>query len=328
MGDSHGFAYIIDLNSKQFKQVLDWRKIDINWEGRGGDRGLRGIIFYNNSIYIAASREILIFDKDFRLVESLTNKYLRFIHEVYKYEHNLYIVSTGFDSILVLDLKSNTFTKAYHLKQRKFYYKLEYFWNKIQLKPFLIYHILRMILKPLLKLQIKRKIRLRFFNPNTNDGPKQCDTFHLNAIFCRNNNIFFSGTQLPYLLFIKNNKLHFALKIPRLTHNVQPFDDYIIYNDTYSNQIAIQNLKGDIIKTYKITKFEKSQTKNADSKEYVARPTFGRGLCILNKNLIIGGFSPASISVYQIGLIKPIFTINLTMDVTNSVCSLAVWPYK
>jgi hypothetical protein len=47
-GESHGGVYLIDLNSGQYDQVIDWNDESINWEGRGGDRGLRGIAFHNN----------------------------------------------------------------------------------------------------------------------------------------------------------------------------------------------------------------------------------------------------------------------------------------
>ena len=35
-GESHGGVYLIDLNSGQYDQVIDWNDDSINWEGRGG----------------------------------------------------------------------------------------------------------------------------------------------------------------------------------------------------------------------------------------------------------------------------------------------------
>src|SRR5213080_1115066 len=61
-GESHGGVYLIDLNSGQYDQVIDWNDESINWEGRGGDRGLRGIAFHNNRVFLAASDEIFVFD--------------------------------------------------------------------------------------------------------------------------------------------------------------------------------------------------------------------------------------------------------------------------
>src|SRR5437764_12797917 len=48
MVESHRGVYLIDINSGQYDQVIDWNDESSNWEGRGGDRGLRGIAFHNN----------------------------------------------------------------------------------------------------------------------------------------------------------------------------------------------------------------------------------------------------------------------------------------
>ena len=58
-----------------------------------------------------------------------------------------------------------------------------------------------------------------------------------------------------------------------------------------------------------------------------ARQAFGRGLCVANNNLIIGGSSPATISVYQLGQPVALKTVNLTMDVRNSIHGLEIYPF-
>lgn len=42
-GESHGGLYLVDLETGSFEQVLDWNDGSISWEGRGAERGLRGI---------------------------------------------------------------------------------------------------------------------------------------------------------------------------------------------------------------------------------------------------------------------------------------------
>ena len=44
-GQSHGGVYLIDLERRSVRQAIDWNKADIDWQGRGWDRGLRGIAF-------------------------------------------------------------------------------------------------------------------------------------------------------------------------------------------------------------------------------------------------------------------------------------------
>ncbi len=54
-GESHGGVYLVDPASQSVHQVLDWNTADIDWSGRGWDRGLRGIEIWNGEVYIAAS---------------------------------------------------------------------------------------------------------------------------------------------------------------------------------------------------------------------------------------------------------------------------------
>ena len=59
-GDSHGGAYLVDFDKRTVEQVLDWNTPDIDWTGRGWDRGLRGVAFAGDDVYIAASDELFI----------------------------------------------------------------------------------------------------------------------------------------------------------------------------------------------------------------------------------------------------------------------------
>ena len=54
-GESHGGVYLIDFENELVEQKLDWDTVNIDWQGRGWDRGLRGICFDDEKIYIAAS---------------------------------------------------------------------------------------------------------------------------------------------------------------------------------------------------------------------------------------------------------------------------------
>ncbi len=73
-GESHGGVYVIDLERSEHSQVIDWNDESIGWEGRGADRGLRGIAFHDEVIYMAASDEIFVYDQKFNLIESYRNK--------------------------------------------------------------------------------------------------------------------------------------------------------------------------------------------------------------------------------------------------------------
>ena len=44
-GESHGGIFTIDFESREVTQHVDWNTGEIDFEGRGADRGLRGIEF-------------------------------------------------------------------------------------------------------------------------------------------------------------------------------------------------------------------------------------------------------------------------------------------
>ena len=67
-GESHGGVYLVDLGRERVRQAVDWNTMDIDWQGRGWDRGLRGIAFDGDEIYIAASDELFVFNPDFEVL--------------------------------------------------------------------------------------------------------------------------------------------------------------------------------------------------------------------------------------------------------------------
>ena len=48
---------------------------------------------------------------------------------------------------------------------------------------------------------------------------------------------------------------------------------------------------------------------------------------MLDDGLIVGGSSPATITVYDIDDERIVRSVNITMDVRNAVHGLEVWPY-
>ena len=54
-GQSHGGVYLIDFQNQKVDQKIDWNSGDIDFSGRGWDRGLRGIEFTEDAVWIAAS---------------------------------------------------------------------------------------------------------------------------------------------------------------------------------------------------------------------------------------------------------------------------------
>src|SRR5688572_21055636 len=152
-GESHGGVFIVDLSDHAVEQVLDWNDDSIDWEGRGGDRGLRGIAFHDGRIFLAASDEIFIYDEKFNLEGSLRNRYLRHCHEIHVTGDRLFATSTGYDSVLECDLKTGSFVRGHCVRFSGLF-------RSRQLRP---------------RLMVRPRPALTVYDPNRDGGPEPAD---------------------------------------------------------------------------------------------------------------------------------------------------------
>lgn len=303
-GESHGGVYIVDLETDSCEQVIDWNDPAINWSGRGGDRGLRGIALFDDKVYMAASDEIFVYDKDFDLVASFKNEYLKHCHEILIDGETLFITSTGYDAIMEFDLRSKSFVKGYHLRFGRL-------WR----------YLYRHGLGPCPALQT--------FDPNTERGPKLTGTgfLHINNVFFSDGAIYFSGTRIKHLFCISGEELHTYAKVPYRTHNAQPYKDGVLLNDTNANRVAYLDKQGQEIASFPIKKYPESDLQMAELPKDHARQGFARGLCVTDDGLLVAGSSPATVSVYRFGDPTALKTVNIAMDVRNTIHGLEIWPY-
>ena len=116
-GESHGGIYTVDFEKQSGELRVDWDTSDIDFEGRGADRGLRGIAFDGDDIYVAASDELFCYDRNFQIKESYKNRYLKHCHEIIRKGRRLFLTSTGFESILAFDLDAGIFDWGFRLIQ-------------------------------------------------------------------------------------------------------------------------------------------------------------------------------------------------------------------
>lgn len=57
-GESHSGIFTVDFETQTEKQHIDWNTSEIDFEGRGTERSLRGITFDGDNIYVAAGDEL------------------------------------------------------------------------------------------------------------------------------------------------------------------------------------------------------------------------------------------------------------------------------
>jgi len=291
LGESHGGLYLVDLEDASVQLKLDWSRTDIDFSGHGGDRGLRGIAFHGEHVLVAANSHLLVLDQDFRLLETFTNPYLRHCHEISVAADKVFLTATGFDSVLILDLKTKRFIEGWHVGD------------------------------------IDGGISLRNFDPSKAAGPAEGNLFHINSVTGAGGRICFSGLYTPGLMLTDGNSLSVAVRLPPGTHNAQMLDGGVLYNDTAANRVCYG--RNGAMTALAVPEFPERDVVNIDRfASALARPGFARGLCVLSPGLIAGGSSPSTISVYDLRGRTRICQLNLSMDVRNAIHGLAVWPFS
>ncbi len=321
-GQSHGGVYLVDLETREVEQVIDWNTCAINWEGRGRDRGLRGVAFHEGRVLLAASNEVLVLDRRFRPINSICCHYLKWCHEICVHGDVLYMTSTGFNSILCFDLRRWRFLSGICFRS---------------LAPGAVSLLARRglrrggrLLHPIdgrLYRCYLGTLRAREFDPQSTDGPRPADLFHINNVSADDDSIDLCGTVLDGLYRLRNGRLERLFEVPLGTHNTRLIDGAAIYHDTERDRVSVRPLGGGPVEHYPLPRYSRGCLENADHRrEHDARAGFGRGLCLAPDGLIIAGSAPATITVFRRGRPTPLRSINLTLDVCSAIHGLEVWP--
>lgn len=292
-GESHGGVYLIDLEKQDVHQVVDWNTTDIDWRGRGWDRGLRGIAIHENTVYIAASDELFAYTPDFQLIDSWRNPYLKHCHEIDLWEGKLFLSSSGYDSILGFDLVTRQFDWAMYVESEGF--------------------------------QFKGAI----YNPQANDGPLQLNKLHINNVCCRQGGMYITGLRTGGMLHFNGEHVRMAAELPAGTHNAQPFRDGVLFNDTEADLLRYSGRgEGEEDRSLRVPKYNLDQLTHKEMDDSrLARQGFARGLCVVNHRVVAAGSSPSTISLYDLKDSKRLMSVNLSMDIRNAIHGLEIWPF-
>ena len=291
-GESHGGVYTVDFDRREVVQHVDWNTSGIDFEGRGADRGLRGIEFHNDDVYIAASDELFRYDRDFKIQASHRNRYLKHCHEICRRDQTVLLTSTGFDSLLAFDLDLGEYVWGFHVQ-----------------RPY-------------------DEWGGHTFDPRSNKGPRPVNAFHINMVHVDRSGIYFSGLHTRALLHLDSRmEVTEVCSLPAGAHNARPYRNGVLFNDTETDCVRYAGRNGESV-AFKIAAYDDSEIEFAgidDSK--VARQGFGRGLCPIGERFVAGGSSPSTISLYDFEAEQKVVSVNLTMDIRNAIHGLEVWPF-
>ena len=202
-GESHGGVYLIDLDAREIRQVVDWNRAGIDWQGRGWDRGLRGIAFDGETSSTSppatsSSRTRPISGRSVPGATPTSSTATRSRSGSARCS----VSSTGFDAILAFDLDRKDFTWAMHV--------------------------------------VDAPVPLpgaRPFDPRKNDGPLMLNKLHLNNVHCTKGGMYLSGLKTGGMLLFNGREVQMAVELPPGTHNARPFRDGVLFNDTEANAL-------------------------------------------------------------------------------------------
>jgi len=291
-GGSHDGVFMVDFEKQEVEHYFNWDTGEISFEGRSGDRGLRGIAFSDENILIAASDELFRYDRGFKIETSSKNGYLDDCHEICRYEQTAFLTSAGFDSLLAFDLETKSFKWGFHLMRQHDQ------WSGYT------------------------------FDPLSDMGPTPVNEHHLNMVHVDSSGIYFSGSRTNALLYLDEEmKVSEVCSLPGGAHNARPYRNGVLLNDTASECVRYADRDGKD-QVFKIVTYDAAELKSADEENLdVARQGFARGLCTVGDRFVAGGSSPSTISLYDLDTNQTVGSVNLTMDARHAIHGLEPWPF-
>jgi len=284
---------VLDLEKQSVLHTLDWNTEDIEWHGAGGGRGLRGIAFDKDRVYLASSDELFAYTPKLKQLNSWRNPFLKYCHEIIVWERMLYLTSAGYDSILGFDLDRQAFGWAMHVQNKN------------------------------------HRFMASIYDPMSDDGPLPLNKFRINNVHCNQHGMYITGLRTSGMLHFNGKHIRMAVELPDGSRNAQPFRDGVLFNDSDAGVLRYTGRgEGEEDRAMAMPTHDADQLSHSDAiAEGLAKPSFTRGLCVLSDRIVAGGCSPSTISLYDLAANEMLGSVSLSVDVRSTVHSIAQWPY-
>jgi hypothetical protein len=301
-GDEHGHIFVADIEKEEFKCVFSLADQDINWAGRGGERGIRGIQVYDDYVFAAINNELLVFDKSFDIRASYACPWVGGIHEIAvdAKEGILYLTSTSYNAIVSFNIKEEKFLNAYHFS--------------------------------------KNLDTVSIHDPNTKPGwitrlkiKKGWAVSHINNVQVDiTGKVRVSGYYSDRFVSLYNPKDD-AVRIPKGTHNPQIIYEkeqpVVIYNHSEKDRVVVGKTSGEVIRDAKAPVLPLGLIVDIPKNEKIAKHPWCRGLAV-NNELVLAGSTPAMINVYERDTLQFVKSITMSQDIRYAIHGLTFWPYS
>ena len=284
---------MLDLEKQSVLHTLDWNNSNIEWHGAGAGRGLRGIAFDNDQVYIATSDELYSYTPKLSQLTSWRNPFLKYCHEIMVWERMLYLTSAGYDSILGFDLDTQEFGWAMHVQSKM------------------------------------HRFMASIYDPMSDDGPLPLNKFQINNVHCTAHGMYITGQRTGGMLHFNGKHIRMAVELPDGSLNAQPFRDGVLFNDSDAGVLRYTGRgEGEEDRAMAMPTIDTGQLSHSDAiAEGLAKPGFARGLCVLSDRIVAGGSSPSTVSLYDLAANETLGSVNFGLDVRCGIHSIAQWPY-
>lgn len=287
-GISHGAVHLVDVTRERVAHVLDWKASGVDWAAPGGGRGLRGIAFDGQRVFVAAADALFAFSPDFEMLDVYRSPYLAKCQAIACFERRMYVVCKGFDAVLGFNLDENRFDRGLHVKQTS---------SGLQGSP---------------------------FDPQTAVGPGPGGSLGLNSLWCDGRGMFLCGSGTLGLLLFDARRVERLVTLPRGVQNARPWRDGVLFNDTEARVTRFLRPKSNQV--FRAPHYPESVLTDGNTASVPEQQGFLRGLCVVDDSVFATGSSPSTIALHDLDTMKTIKSITLSTDPRHSIHSLAIWP--
>ena len=292
-GETHGGLYVIDLEKDDIVYHKPLSSDFVNYNERGGERGLRGIEVLDDRIIVAGATGLMELDKDtYEIVKKVENPTaFQSIHEICFHDDSIWVTSTGRNCIVKTDLDFNV--------QKIWECEAEYC-DDYQ------------------KIVSVKEVSCEEASCNSTSScmNQRTDENHINSISAFNGRVVFSAA-LSDLYEVETGNLVAPRTSGGFTHNFYEYPDMIISNKTTLRHIKIVSQGQELL-------IPVPSSRHADqSSDKVAEDNWNRGLA-RKDNLLFIGSSPARILVFDLETLRYKREIVLETDIRHCIHGLEI----
>tara|TARA_R110000824_G_scaffold275423_2_gene464090 strand:+ start:647 stop:1570 length:924 start_codon:yes stop_codon:yes gene_type:complete len=290
-GQTHGGLYVIDVESGEIIYHKPLGSDFVNYNERGGERGLRGIAVLDDRIIVAGATGLMELNRDtYEIVKKTENpEAFQSIHEICVHEDSIWVTSTGRNCIVKTDLDFNV--------ENIWEYQAEYFddYQKIVSS----------------KLVTGNQASC---NSTSSCMNKKTDENHINSISAFNGRVVFSAA-LSDLYDVETLEQVAPRTCGGFTHNFYEYPDMIISNKTTLRHLKIVRQEEEVLIPIPVCR---EKTVGVDK---IAENNWNRGLA-RREGLLFIGSSPARILIFDLETFRYTKEIVLESDVRHCIHGL------